>query len=158
MQKITTFLSFNDQAEEAVKLYTSVFKGSRVTAQTYYGAGGPGQPGTLMTAAFELFGQQFVVLNGGPHFKFSEGISLVVNCETQDEVDYYWERLSEGGEKGPCGWLKDRFGVSWQIVPTGLGRLLGDREHPERSKRAMAAMMQMKKLDIRALTKAYEGE
>jgi predicted 3-demethylubiquinone-9 3-methyltransferase (glyoxalase superfamily) len=156
MPKITTFLTFNDQAEEAVKQYTSIFKNSRITAASYYGDAGPGQKGRLMTASFELDGQPFLALNGGPTFKFEEGISLLVHCETQEEVDFYWSQLSDGGQEGRCGWLKDRFGVSWQIVPSILGRIMGGKD-PERSKRAMDAMLQMRKLDIDALQRAYDG-
>ncbi len=156
MQKITTFLTFNDQAEEAVRLYTSVFADSRIVSTTRYGDAGPGPKGSLMTAAFELDGQNFVALNGGPSFTFSQGISLLVNCESQAEVDEYWEKLSEGGEEGPCGWLTDRFGVSWQIVPTVLPKLLGDPD-PEKAGRVMLAMLQMKKMDIAALERASRG-
>jgi predicted 3-demethylubiquinone-9 3-methyltransferase (glyoxalase superfamily) len=155
-QKITTFLTFDDQAEEAVELYTSVFDDSRVTSTTPYGEAGPGTPGSVMTATFELAGQEFVALNAGSSFSFSEGISLYVDCETQDEVDHFWERLSEGGEKGRCGWLKDRFGVSWQIVPRALGEMMSD-EDTEKSKRVMNAMLQMGKLEIDGLKRAYDG-
>lgn len=157
MQKITTFLTFDNQAEEAVNLYTSVFKNSKIVNITRYGDAGPGPAGSVMVATFELEGQEFTALNGGPSFSFAEGISLMVNCDTQEEVDELWEKLSEGGEKGPCGWLKDRFGVSWQIVPRVLGEMLGDK-HPEKSKRVMNAMLQMSKLDIAALKAAYEGQ
>ncbi len=157
MQKITTFLSFNDQAEEAVRFYTSVFKNSRILSTRRYGDAGPGPKGSLMTASFELEGQEFMALNGGPSFKFAQGISLFVSCETQAEVDELWEKLSEGGQKIACGWLTDRFGVSWQIVPSVLGRMLDDKD-PARSQRAMRAMLQMKKLDIDKLKQAYEGK
>ena len=150
MQRITTFLTFEDQAEEAVEFYTSIFPSSRIVSTTR------GPDGSLMTAAFELEGQEFYALNGGPSFTFSQGISLFVGCETQAEVDELWERLSEGGEKGPCGWLTDKFGVSWQVVPRILGELLGD-EAPERSRRVMKAMMQMSKLEIEGLERAYAG-
>jgi predicted 3-demethylubiquinone-9 3-methyltransferase (glyoxalase superfamily) len=154
MQKITTFLTYDDQAEEAADFYTSIFPNSKVTGRTYYGDASPGPKGSLMTAAFELDGQEFVALNGGSSFSFSEGISLFVDCETQEEVDRYWERLTEGGgEPGPCGWLKDRFGVSWQVVPRRLMELIGD-EDPARSQRAMAAMMQMGKIEIEELERA----
>jgi predicted 3-demethylubiquinone-9 3-methyltransferase (glyoxalase superfamily) len=154
MQKITTFLTFDDQAEEAVDFYTSIFPNSKMTARNYYGDANPGQKGSLMTASFELDGQRFVALNGGSSFSFSEGISLFVDCETQEEVDRYWERLTEGGgEPGPCGWLKDRFGVSWQIVPRRLMELIGD-EDQAKADRTMAAMMQMGKLEIDALERA----
>ena len=157
MQRITTFLTFNDQAEEAVNFYTSVFENSRIVSTTRYGEAGPGPKGSLMSANFELAGQQFIALNGGPSFSFAQGISLFVNCETQEEVDRYWERLSEGGEKGPCGWLTDKFGVSWQVVPRILGELLND-EDPEKAKRVMNAMLQMNKLEIEGLKRAYESE
>lgn len=156
MQKITTFLTFNDQAEDAVKLYTSVFKDSRVLSETRYGDAGPGPKGSLMTANFEIGGQEFVALNGGPSFKFAEGISLCVSCEDQREVDHYWEKLTAGGgAPGPCGWLTDRFGVSWQIVPRVLGEMLSDPD-PAKSSRVMKAMLQMKKIEIDKLEDAYE--
>ncbi|MVM33521.1 VOC family protein [Spirosoma sp. HMF4905] len=153
MQKITTFLTFNNQAEEAATLYTSLFKNSKIGRISHYGEGAPVPAGSVMSVTFQLDGQEFMALNGGPHFKFSDGISLFVNCETQEEIDTYWEKLSEGGEKGPCGWLKDKFGVSWQIVPSELGSLLSNKD-PEKAKRAMAAMMKMSKLDIKALEEA----
>jgi predicted 3-demethylubiquinone-9 3-methyltransferase (glyoxalase superfamily) len=156
MQKITTFLTYNNQAEEAVKLYTSIFKNSKITSTSRYGEAGPGAKGSVMTMTFEIDGQEFIALNGGPTFKFSQGISLTVNCETQAEVDEYWEKLSEGGQKIQCGWLTDKFGVSWQITPTILGKLMTDKD-PAKSARVMKAMMQMQKLDIAALKKAYEG-
>ena len=155
MQKITPFLWFDNQAEEAAKLYTSIFKNSRVTEVVRYGDAGPGPQGSVMTVAFELDGQEFVALNGGPVFKFTEAISFVVNCTSQEEVDELWEKLTEGGEGGPMGWLKDKFGVSWQIVPTVLVELLNDPD-PEKSKRVMEAMLKMKKLDIKTLQQAYE--
>jgi predicted 3-demethylubiquinone-9 3-methyltransferase (glyoxalase superfamily) len=155
-QKITTFLWFDNQAEEAVGLYTSVFDDSRVVDVQRYGAAGPGPAGTVMTMAFELAGQRFTALNGGPQFPFTEAISLSVDCETQEEVDRYWTRLSEGGEEGPCGWLKDRFGLSWQINPRQLGELLGDPD-PVKSQRVMEAMLGMKKIDIQGLLDAYAG-
>jgi predicted 3-demethylubiquinone-9 3-methyltransferase (glyoxalase superfamily) len=148
MQKITTFLTFNDQAEAAVKLYTSVFRNSKVLSTT------PGPNGGLMTATFELEGQRFMALNGGPSFTFAQGISLFVNCETQAEIDELWEKLSAGGGKGQCGWLTDRFGVSWQIVPSVLGKLLGDKRT---GMRVMQAMLQMTKLDIAALERAADS-
>ena len=157
MQKITTFLTFNDQAEEAINFYTSVFENSRVVSTTRYGEAGPGRKGTLMSATFELAGQQFFALNGGPSFTFSQGISLFVSCETQEEVDDLWEKLSEGGEKGPCGWLTDKYGVSWQIIPRALGEMLND-DDPEKAKRVMNAMLQMSKIEIEGLRKAYESE
>ncbi|WP_020600391.1 VOC family protein [Spirosoma panaciterrae] len=156
MQKITTFLTFNDQAEEAAQLYTSLFKNSKITSISHYGEGAPAPAGSVMSVTFQLDGQEFSALNGGSYFKFAEGISLFVNCETQEEVDRYWEKLSEGGEKGPCGWLKDKFGVSWQIVPSKLGQFLGDKD-PEKAKRVMQAMLKMNKLDIPTLERAYEG-
>ena len=156
MQKITTFLTFDDQAEEAVDFYTSIFDDSKIVSSTRYGDAGPGPAGSLMSAEFELAGQRFIALNGGPSFTFSEGISLFVSCETQDEVDELWERLGEGGEHRPCGWLTDKFGVSWQIVPRILGELLHD-EDPEGSQRVMHAMLGMSKLEIEGLRRAYEG-
>jgi predicted 3-demethylubiquinone-9 3-methyltransferase (glyoxalase superfamily) len=156
MQKITTFLTFDNQAEEAVNLYVSVFKNSKILNVSRYGEGAPAPAGSVMSAMFELEGQEFIALNGGPHFAFTDGISLFVSCETQDEVDELWEKLSAGGEKGPCGWLKDRFGVSWQIIPTALGQMLGDKD-PQKSQRAMQAMLKMTKIDIAALRQAFEG-
>jgi predicted 3-demethylubiquinone-9 3-methyltransferase (glyoxalase superfamily) len=156
-KKITTFLTFEDRAEEAVDFYTSVFDDSRVLSKSHYGEAGPGKAGSLMSATFELAGQEFVALNGGPSFTFSQGISLFVDCETQDEVDELWEALSaDGGEKGPCGWLTDKFGVSWQIIPRALGEMLGD-EDPEKAQRVMNAMLQMSKIEIEGLRRAYEG-
>jgi predicted 3-demethylubiquinone-9 3-methyltransferase (glyoxalase superfamily) len=155
-KKITTFLTYDDQAEEAVDLYTSIFDDSRVTSTRRYGDAGPGPKGSLMTATFELAGQEFMALNGGPSFSFAQGISLFVDCETQEEVDELWEKLSEGGEKGPCGWLTDKFGVSWQIVPRALGEMLDD-EDPEKSRRVMEAMLQMSKIEIDGLQRAYEA-
>ncbi|MGI8589134.1 MAG: VOC family protein [Chloroflexia bacterium] len=157
MQKITTFLMFNDQAEEAVNLYVSIFGNSKITDLNRYGEGGPLPAGTVIGGSFVLEGQEFIAFNGGPHFSFAEGISLYVNCETQEEVDDLWEKLSEGGEKGRCGWLKDKFGVSWQIVPSALPQLLGD-EDPRKSANVLQAMMQMSKIDIEALRRAYEQE
>jgi len=156
MQGITPFLWFESKAEEAAKFYVSVFPNSRITQTTRYGEEGPGPKGTVMTVAFELDGQVFVALNGGPQFSFTQAISFVVNCETQAEVDAFWEKLSEGGDKIQCGWLRDRYGVPWQVVPTALGRLLGDKD-PQRSRRVMAAMMKMKKLDVGELERAYAG-
>lgn len=163
MQKITPFLWFDNNAEEAVNFYTSIFKNSKSENAFLYdeeGAKASGkQKGTAMTVPFELDGQKFVALNGGPHFKFNEAISFVVNCKTQDEVDYYWEKLSEGGDEKAqqCGWLKDKFGLSWQIVPTALSGLLTDPD-PEKSQRVMKAMLQMKKIDIDALRKVYDNK
>jgi len=155
-KKITTFLTFDDQAEEAVNFYTSIFDDSRVTSTRRYGDAGPGPKGSLMTATFELAGQEFVALNGGPSFTFAQGISLSVNCETQEEIDEFWEKLSAGGEKGPCGWLTDRFGVSWQINPRVLGEMLADPD-PEKANRVMKAMLQMGKIEIAGLREAYES-
>jgi len=143
MQKITPFLWFDDKAEEAMNFYVSIFKNSKRGRISRYGEAGPGPKGTVMVATFQLEGQDFMALNGGPHFKFTEAISLVVNCESQDEVDAFWEKLSEGGSKGQCGWLKDKYGLSWQVVPTALGKLMSDPD-PEKSKRVMTAMLQMK--------------
>lgn len=153
MQKITTFLWFDDQAEEAVQHYTSVFPDSRVIDVQRYGEAGPGEAGTVMTVAFELAGQRFTALNGGPEFTFNEAVSLYVDCADQAEVDRYWEKLGEGGEEGPCGWLKDKFGLSWQIIPRALTELLGDPD-PARSGRVMKAMLGMRKLDVQALEDA----
>ena len=155
MQKITTFLTFNDQAEQAVNFYTSIFKNSKIVEKTLYGDAGPGKKGSVMTMTFELEGQPFVALNGGPDFKFSMGTSLLVNCETQAELDEYWEKLSEGGEKVACGWLKDKFGFYWQICPTILIRMLGDKD-PKKVKNVMEAMMKMVKIDIAGVKRAYE--
>jgi len=155
MQKITTFITFNNQAEEAVNFYVSIFRNSKIVSTNRYGEGGPGPKGSVMSATFLLEGQEFMALNGGPHFTFADGISLFVNCETQAEVDELWEKLSEGGEKGPCGWLKDKFGVSWQIIPTALGELLGDKD-PKKAANVMQAMLQMTKIDIAALKRASE--
>ena len=158
MQTITPFLWFDDNAEEAVKFYVSLFKNSKIGRITRYGAEGAevsGRPkGTVMTVTFQLDGQEFMALNGGPHFKFTEAISLLVNCKTQKEVDELWEKLSEGGEEGQCGWLKDKYGLSWQIVPTVLGKMLNDKD-AEKSKRVMHALFQMRKLDIKRLQQAY---
>lgn len=156
MQKITTFLTYSDQAEEAAEFYVSVFPNSRIRNVTHYGAAGPGAEGSVMTVEFELDGQEFIALNGGPHFTFTDGISLSVDCPTQDEIDRYWEKLSEGGQKRVCGWLTDRFGVSWQVNPRLLGEMLADPD-PERSKRVMEAMMDMTKIEIGGLKRAYEG-
>ena len=157
MQKITTFLWFNDNAEEAAKFYTSIFKNSKIGKVTRYGDAGPGAKGTVMTVIFELAGQEFMALNGGPQFKFTEAISLMVKCQSQKEVDELWEKLSEGGEKGPCGWLKDKFGLSWQVDPTVLGKMLSDPD-PRKSQRVMKAMLKMSKIDIAALKRAYDGK
>jgi predicted 3-demethylubiquinone-9 3-methyltransferase (glyoxalase superfamily) len=156
MPKITPFLWFDDQAEEAAELYTSVFDDSKILSVSRYGEAGPGEPGSVMTVEFELDGQKFVGLNGGPAHQFTEAVSFVVNCETQEEVDRFWSALSEGGEEGPCGWLKDRFGLSWQIVPAALPRLLTDPDR-EKANRAMQAMMGMKKIEIAELERVAEG-
>lgn len=153
-QKITPFLWFNDKAEEAMNFYTSIFKNSKTCGVVRYGEEGPGPKGTVMIATFHLDGQEFVALNGGPQFKFTEAISLVVNSKTQQEVDDFWEKLSEGGEKGRCGWLKDKYGLSWQIVPVILPELMQDKD-VVKSQRVMHAMMQMDKIDIKTLQQAY---
>jgi predicted 3-demethylubiquinone-9 3-methyltransferase (glyoxalase superfamily) len=153
MQKITPFLWFDTEGEEAAKFYTSVFPNSKIVEVTRYGSAGPRPDGTVMTVSFELDGQEFVALNGGPEFTFNEAVSFQVNCETQDEVDAFWSTLSEGGEEGPCGWLKDKFGLSWQIVPTVLPELLADPDR-EKSQRVMQAMLNMKKIEIYALQRA----
>ena len=163
IQKITPFLWFDNSAEEAVKYYTSIFKNSEILRSTRYdeeAAKASGMPkGAVMTVEFRIEGQEFVALNGGPHFKFSEAVSFVVNCESQDEVDYYWGKLSEGGDPKAqiCGWLKDKYGVSWQVVPTVLAELLSDPD-PEKSRRVMKVMLQMKKIEIEPLKRAYEGQ
>jgi predicted 3-demethylubiquinone-9 3-methyltransferase (glyoxalase superfamily) len=154
LQKITPFLWFDDQAEEATRFYTSLFPNSRIETVTYYGEAGPGPKGSVMTVAFELDGQKFAALNGGPAFKFTEAVSFVVNCETQQEVDEMWEKLSAGGQVIDCGWLKDKYGLAWQIVPTVLFEMIADPD-AERKERVMRAMFQMKKLDIAALEAAY---
>jgi predicted 3-demethylubiquinone-9 3-methyltransferase (glyoxalase superfamily) len=155
MPALTPMLWFDTEAEQAAELYTSVFPGSKIVEVTRYGSAGPRAEGMVMTVAFELDGQSFVALNGGSDFTFSEAISFVVHCETQEEVDTYWEALSDGGEKGPCGWLKDRFGVSWQITPTVLPRLLADPD-TQKAQRVMAAMLEMGKIDVAALEQAAE--
>jgi predicted 3-demethylubiquinone-9 3-methyltransferase (glyoxalase superfamily) len=155
MQKITPFLWFDDKAEEAMNFYVSVFKNSKVGRVTRYGEAGPGPKGTVMSATFELDGQEFYTLNGGPHFTFTPAISFFVNCETQQEVDELWEKLSEGGKKDRCGWLKDKYGLSWQIIPSALGKLLQDKD-AEKASRVMQAMLQMDKIDIKRLQQAYD--
>lgn len=155
MQKITPFLWFDGKAEEAAKFYTSIFKNSKIGNISRYGEEGPGPKGAVMSATFQLDGQEFIALNGGPQFTFSPAISFFVSCETQEEVDEIWEKLCEGGEKNRCGWLQDKFGVSWQVIPTALGKLLSDPD-PEKSGRVMRAMLQMEKIDIRGLQQAYE--
>jgi len=155
MQKITPFLWFDNNAEEAVNHYLSIFKNSKIVTVVRYGDAGPGPKGSVMTVAFQLEGQDFIALNGGPIFKFTEAISLSVDCKTQQEVDELWEKLSDGGQKGQCGWLKDKFGLSWQINPSVLVEMLQDKD-AEKSKRVMQAMLQMGKIDIARLRQAYE--
>jgi predicted 3-demethylubiquinone-9 3-methyltransferase (glyoxalase superfamily) len=157
MQKITPFLWFDNQAEDAVNFYTSIFKNSRIESISRYGEDTPGIPGKVMTINFQIEGQDFIALNGGPYYTFSSAISFFVSCETQSEVDFLWEKLSEGGEVQQCGWLKDKFGVTWQIVPTILGELMGDQD-PVKAQRVTQAMLQMVKLDIQKLKQAYEGK
>lgn len=154
-QKITTFLWFNDNAEEAVNFYTSIFKNSKINYTSHYGDGMPMPKGTLMTACFELDGQEFNALNGGPIFKFTEAISLMISCENQEEVDYYWNKLIEGGgAPSQCGWLKDKFGLSWQVIPAQLGQLMGDKD-PKKAGAVAQAMFKMTKIIIADLEKAY---
>jgi predicted 3-demethylubiquinone-9 3-methyltransferase (glyoxalase superfamily) len=161
MQKIAPFLWFDDRAEEAATFYTSIFRNSKIVNIARYGDAGAevsGRPkGTVMTVEFQLEGQEFVALNGGPQFKFTEAISFVVNCQTQEEVDEYWKKLSDGGREVQCGWLKDKYGLSWQIVPTILNEMLNDPD-PKKAERVMKAMLQMKKIDIKALKQAYEQQ
>jgi predicted 3-demethylubiquinone-9 3-methyltransferase (glyoxalase superfamily) len=155
MHKITPFLWFDDKAEEAMNFYVSIFKNSKVGSVTRYGDAGPGPKGTVMSATFQLDGQDFFALNGGPLFKFTEAISFFVNCETQEEIDELWEKLTAGGGAPQrCGWLKDKYGLSWQIIPKVLGEMLGDKD-PHRSQRVMQAMLQMNKIDIQQLKEAY---
>jgi predicted 3-demethylubiquinone-9 3-methyltransferase (glyoxalase superfamily) len=155
-QKIVPNLWFDTQAEEAAGFYISVFKNSRIVSTTRYPEGAPREVGMVMTVEFELDGQRFVGINGGADFKFDEAVSFEIKCETQEEIDYFWERLSEGGSEGPCGWLKDRYGLSWQVVPTGMEELFADPD-PKRAERAMQAMLGMGKLDIAALRSAADG-
>jgi len=155
MQKITPFLWFDNQAEEAMNFYVSILKNSKIVKVTRYGEAGPGPKGTVMSATFQLEGQTFYALNGGPLFSFTPAISLFVNCETQQEVDELWEKLSAGGKKERCGWLKDKYGLSWQIIPTALGEMLADKD-PQKAGRVMRAMMQMGKIEIEGLRRAYE--
>ena len=157
MQKITPFLWFDDKAEEAMNFYVSIFKNSKIERVTRCGDAGPGPKGTVLTATFQLDGQEFIALNGGPHFKFTEAISLFVNCETQEEVDELWEKLSEGGKKDRCGWLKDKYGLSWQIIPKALGKMMGDPD-AQKSQAVMQAMLKMNKIVIDDLQKAYDGK
>lgn len=156
MQRITPFLWFDNNAEEAMNFYISIFKNSKILRVMRYGEAGPGPAGTVMTAEFELDGQQFAGLNGGPRFKFTEAVSFTVKCETQEEVDYYWDKLSEGGEKSRCGWLKDKFGLWWQVEPSIVGDLMADKD-PEKAKRVMEAMLKMDKIEIEPIKRAYEG-
>jgi len=156
-QKITPFLWYDNQAEEAANFYVSIFKNSKVGNTVRYGDAGPGPKGTVMIVSFQLAGQEFTALNGGPRFKFTEAISFVVNCETQEEIDHFWEKLTaDGGQESMCGWLKDKFGLSWQIVPTDLPKLMQSGD-AKKSERVMQAILQMKKLDIAKLKEAYEG-
>ncbi len=154
-QRITPFLWFDSNAEEAMQFYVSVFKNAEVLSVSRYGEAGPGPEGSVMVASFRLDGQEFLALNGGPQFTFTEAVSFLIDCQSQEEVDYFWDRLSEGGEAGPCGWLKDRFGLSWQVVPSVLGEMLQDKDR-EKANRVTQAMLQMSKLDIATLTRAYE--
>ena len=154
MQKIIPNLWFDTESEDAANFYTSIFEDSQVLKVTHYGEAGPRRAGMVLTVTFQLEGVEFTALNGGPEFKFNEAISLLVNCESQEEVDRLWDKLSEGGEKGPCGWLKDKFGVSWQITPTVLDEMLQD-EDADRANRVMKAMLQMGKIEIDVLEKAY---
>jgi predicted 3-demethylubiquinone-9 3-methyltransferase (glyoxalase superfamily) len=155
MSKITPFLWFDDKAEEAMNFYTSIFKNSKPGRISRYGEGAPGPKGKVMSVTFQLEGQEFMALNGGPHFSFTPAISLFVDCKTQEEVDELWEKLSAGGKKERCGWLKDKYGLSWQIIPSALGEMMQDKD-PAKSKRVMQAMLQMEKIDISGLRKAYE--
>jgi predicted 3-demethylubiquinone-9 3-methyltransferase (glyoxalase superfamily) len=155
MPKITPFLWFDNQAEEAAGFYVSIFKNSRIVSMSRYGEAGPGTKGSVMTVQFELDGQSFIALNGGPHFKFNEAVSFSVECKTQAEVDEFWQKLSQDGQEGPCGWLKDKYGLSWQITPTILSELLSDPD-PAKAKRVMAAMLKMMKIDIEGLKRAYD--
>jgi predicted 3-demethylubiquinone-9 3-methyltransferase (glyoxalase superfamily) len=155
-QRITPNLWFDTEAEEAAEFYTSVFPNSRIVSVAHYTEAGPRPAGTVMVVEWELDGQRFVGINGGPEFKFSEAVSLQINCETQEDIDYYWDKLTEGGEEGPCGWCKDKYGLSWQVTPTGMDELFSDPD-PTRAERAMRAMFEMKKLDIAALKAAADG-
>lgn len=156
MPRITPNLWFDTQGEEAAEFYVSIFPNSKITDVTHYGPAGPGPEGTVLTVEFVLDGQEYTAINGGPAFTFDEAISLLVNCADQDEVDYYWARLTDGGEESQCGWLKDRYGLSWQVCPTGMAEMLNDPD-PARAERAMRAMLQMKKIDIAALKAAADG-
>ena len=157
MQRIMPCLWFDGRAEEAMEFYTSVFKGSKAGKITHYGEAGPGKPGSVMTVAFEIEGMEFMGINGGPQFQFSEAVSFMISCKDQEEVDYYWDRLTaDGGKEGQCGWLSDRFGLAWQVVPEGMDEVFSDPD-PAKAERSMAAMMKMKKLDIAELRAAAEG-
>lgn len=155
MQRITPFLWFDDQAEQAMNFYVSIFKNSKVGRVTRYGEAGPGPKGSVMSATFQLEGQEFMALNGGPHFSFTPAISFFVNCETQEEVDELWKKLSAGGKTERCGWLKDKYGLSWQIIPSALGRLMGDN-NAAKAQSVMKAMLEMDKIDIARLQQAYD--
>ena len=157
MQKINPFLWFNDQAEDAASFYVSLFKNSKILNVARYGEAGPGPKGTAMSVTFELAGQKFIALNGGPLFTFTEAVSFLINCETQQEVDELWEKLSAHGKTSRCGWLKDKYGLSWQVIPTALGKMLQDKD-PKKSQRVMQAMLQMDKIDIARLKQAYDGK
>ena len=157
MQKINPFLWFNDQAEDAASFYVSLFKNSKILNVARYGEAGPGPKGTAMSVTFELAGQKFIALNGGPLFTFTEAVSFLINCETQQEVDELWEKLSADGKTSRCGWLKDKYGLSWQVIPTALGKMLQDKD-PKKSQRVMQAMLQMDKIDIARLKQAYDGK
>jgi predicted 3-demethylubiquinone-9 3-methyltransferase (glyoxalase superfamily) len=157
MQKITPFLWFDGKAEEAMSFYTSIFKNSKALSIRRYGEAGPGPKGSVMSAQFELEGQEFIALNGGPHFTFTPAISFFVNCGTQEEVDELWEKLSAGGKTNQCGWLTDKFGLTWQIVPSALGKMLADKD-PQKAARVMKAMLQMTKLDTEKLKQAYDPQ
>src|SRR5438045_6294679 len=157
MQKVTPFLWFDTQAEEAAKFYVSIFKDSKIVNIARYGDAGPGPKGSVMTVEFELNGEQFVALNGGPQFKFTEAVSFVVNCESQEEIDYFWTKLTAGGQEVQCGWLKDKFGLSWQVVPIALGKMISDPD-PAKSQPVMKAMLKMVKLDLPTLKRAYDGK
>jgi len=156
MPGISPFLWFDTQAEEAANFYVGIFPNSKIVTVSRYGESGPGPAGSVMTVVFELDGRQFIALNGGPTFRFNEAVSFSVACASQEEVDHYWQALTAGGEEGPCGWLKDRYGLSWQVNPIALGRMLSDPD-PVRAKRVMEAMLKMKKIDTAALQRAYDG-
>jgi predicted 3-demethylubiquinone-9 3-methyltransferase (glyoxalase superfamily) len=155
-EKIIPNLWFDTESEEAATYHTSVFPNSRIVGKTHYTEAGPREAGTVLTVDFELNGQRFTAINGGPQFNFSEAVSFLISCEDQDEIDYYWEKLSQGGQQGPCGWLKDRYGLSWQVVPAGMDELFADPD-PERARRAMEAMLKMGKIDMAALERAADG-